>query len=304
MADSRTMDTTTRVKAADASALKDFLSLIKIGIVNSNLITAFTGMWLALELTNRHFLQSLDIMVLAMAGTALIVAGSCSLNNWYDRDIDVIMKSKNFRPTVTGRFSNAKVLTIGLGFVAIGTLLLFMTTPMAGLIGLFGVFSYVVLYTMWSKRTLVSNTVIGSFAGAVPPLIGWAAVDPHLGIVPWMLFLLMFIWQPPHFYAIAMKKCEEYKAAGIPMLPAVKGFQITKWHMLIWVALLIPVPFFLKPLGIGFIILATLFNLGWLALSLSGLKMKNDLKWAKWMFIYSLNYLTILFVAMVIATLF
>ncbi|MGG3751387.1 UbiA family prenyltransferase, partial [Heyndrickxia faecalis] len=106
MADSRTMDTTTRVKAADASALKDFLSLIKIGIVNSNLITAFTGMWLALELTNRHFLQSLDIMVLAMAGTALIVAGSCSLNNWYDRDIDVIMKSKNFRPTVTAHISH------------------------------------------------------------------------------------------------------------------------------------------------------------------------------------------------------
>jgi len=304
VADSRTINTATRAKAADATALKDFLSLIKIGIVNSNLITAFTGMWLALELTNRHFLQSLDTIFLAMAGTALIVAGSCSLNNWYDRDIDTIMKSKNFRPTVTGRISNRKVLTVGLGFVAAGTLLLFMTTAVAGLIGLFGVFSYVVLYTMWSKRTMVSNTVIGSFAGAVPPLIGWAAVDPHLGVIPWMLFLLMFIWQPPHFYAIAMKKCEEYRAAGIPMLPVVKGFRTTKWHMLAWVVLLLPVPFFLKPLGTAFIILATLFNLGWLALSLSGFKMKDDLKWAKWMFVYSLNYLTILFVAMVIATLF
>ncbi|WP_018662929.1 heme o synthase [Heyndrickxia acidiproducens] len=304
MADSRAINTAGGAKSANATALKDFLSLIKIGIVNSNLITAFTGMWLALVMTRQHFLESLDTMFLAMAGTALIVAGSCSLNNYYDRDIDQLMKSKNFRPTVTGRMSGAKVLTIGLGFVIAGTLLLFMTTPAAGFIGAFGVFSYVVLYTMWSKRNLVSNTVIGSFAGAVPPLIGWAAVDPKLGIVPWMLFLLMFIWQPPHFYAIAMKKCEEYRTAGIPMLPVVKGFKTTKWHMLAWVVLLLPIPFFLMPLGYAFVILATLFNLGWLALSIAGFKMKNDLKWAKLMFVYSLNYLTILFVAMVIVTLF
>ncbi|MGG1690217.1 protoheme IX farnesyltransferase [Bacillus ginsengihumi] len=304
MSDSRVTINVNGAEAVETSAVKDFFALIKMGIVNSNLITAFTGMWLALEFNHQHFLQSLDTIFLTLIGTALIVAGSCSLNNYYDRDIDQIMKSKNFRPTVTGRISGAKVLTIGISFVVIGTVLLFMTSVTAGIIGAFGVFSYVVLYTMWTKRNYVSNTVVGSFAGAVPPLIGWAAVDPNLGIIPWMLFLLMFIWQPPHFYAIAMKKCEEYREANIPMLPVIRGFQVTKWHMLIWVICLLPIPFFLKAIGIPFVMLATIFNIGWLVLSIAGFKMKDDLKWAKYMFIYSLNYLTILFVAMVILTLF
>ena len=93
------------------------------------------------------------------------------------------------------------------------------------------------------KRQLVSNTIIGSISGAVPPLIGWAAVDGNLDIIAWCLFILMFIWQPPHFYALAMRRVEEYRAAGIPMLPVVKGFKTTKKHILIWVAALLPTPF-------------------------------------------------------------
>lgn len=155
---------------------------------------------------------------------------------------------------------------------------------------------------MWSKRLYVSNTIVGSISGAVPPLIGWAAVDPNLDIMAWVLFLMMFIWQPPHFYALAMKRCEEYRAANIPMLPVVKGFEVTKRHIVFWVACLLPLPFFLMPLGIAFVILATAFNIGWLVMGIAGFKMKDDLKWAKLMFVYSLNYLTILFVAMVIVT--
>ena len=106
--------------------------------------------------------------------------------------------------------------------------MLFLTNVTTGIIGVIGIFFYVVVYSMWSKRLYVSNTVIGSISGAVPPLIGWAAVDPSLPPMAWMLFLLMFIWQPPHFYALAMRRVEEYRAAGIPMLPVVKGFKITK----------------------------------------------------------------------------
>ncbi|KAB7708290.1 protoheme IX farnesyltransferase [Bacillus aerolatus] len=286
----------------ETTAMKDFLALIKIGIVNSNLITIFTGLWLAIVFNGLHFLSQLDTIFFTLLGSSLIIAGSASLNNFIDRDIDPLMERTKGRPTVTGKISYPKVMAISLAFIGIGTAFLFFTTFTAGIIGLIGVFSYVVLYSMWSKRRHVSNTVVGSISGAVPPLIGWAAIDPNLDIIAWMLFLIMFIWQPPHFYALAMRRCEEYRAAEIPMLPVVKGFAVTKRHMVIWVLALLPLPFFMTSLGTAFVILATVLNIGWLVLGLSGYKMKDDLKWAKLMFIYSLQYLTVLFVAMVIFT--
>ncbi|OCA83986.1 protoheme IX farnesyltransferase [Bacillus wudalianchiensis] len=299
---SRATTTMGKTELPETTAMKDFLALIKIGIVNSNLITIFTGLWLAIVFNGLHFLTQLDTIFYTLIGSSLIIAGSASLNNFIDRDIDPLMERTKGRPTVTGKISYPKVMTIGLAFIMIGTAFLFLTTFTAGVIGLVGVFSYVVVYSMWSKRRHVSNTVVGSISGAVPPLIGWAAIDPSLDIVAWMLFLIMFIWQPPHFYALAMRRCEEYRTAGIPMLPVVKGFASTKRHMIIWVLALLPLPFFMTSLGTAFVVLATVLNIGWLALGLSGYKLKDDLKWAKLMFIYSLQYLTVLFVAMVIFT--
>jgi protoheme IX farnesyltransferase len=213
------------------------------------------------------------------------------------------MERTKARPTVTGKVLPVKVLLLGIILIGLGTLFLFFTTMTATVIGLLGVFSYVFLYTLWSKRQLVSNTIIGSISGAVPPLIGWAAVDANLDIMAWALFVLMFVWQPPHFYALAMRRVNEYRAAGVPMLPVVKGFKTTKIHIVVWVAALLPIPFFLTNLGIPFLILATVLNIGWLALGVYGYKIKDDIKWAKLMFVYSLQYLTIIFVAMVIVTL-
>ncbi|MGJ7910547.1 heme o synthase [Neobacillus sp. LXY-1] len=289
--------------AEKTSAWKDLMALIKIGIVNSNLITTFTGLWLALHFTGQSFLNNLDIVFFTVAGSSLIIAGSCAINNYVDRDIDHLMDRTKTRPTVTGKIVPAKVLALGILLVGLGTLLLFFTTITATVIGLLGVFSYVVLYTLWSKRQLVSNTIIGSISGAVPPLIGWAAVDANLDIMAWSLFLLMFIWQPPHFYALAMRRVNEYRAAKIPMLPVVKGFKTTKVHILLWLVALLPIPFLLIKLGIPFLILAMLLNIGWLALGIYGYKIKDDIKWAKLMFVYSIQYLTIIFVAMVFVTL-
>ena len=284
------------------AAWNDFLALVKSGIIKSNLITVFTGLWLALHFLGMSFLKNLDIVVLAIIGSALIIGGAGALNNYIDRDIDHLMERTKKRPTVTGKASAKSVLFLGLSLVLVGTILLAFTTWTAALIGLFGVFAYVILYT-FSKRKLVSNTIIGSLSGAVPPLIGWAAVDANLSVIAWMLFLIMFIWQPPHFYALAMRRVEEYRAAGIPMLPVVKGFKRTKISMIFWILLLMPIPFFLDPLGLPLMIIAMALNIGWLVLGLYGFKMKNDDKWAKLMFIYSLNYLTILSVSMVIVTL-
>ncbi|CAM3693865.1 heme o synthase [Mesobacillus zeae] len=286
------------------TALKDFMALIKIGIVNSNAITTFTGLWLAIHFSGGRFLENLDIVFLTLIGSSLIIAGSCSLNNFIDRDIDHLMERTKGRPTVTGKVEPGKVMLLGIMLVAIGTALLFMTTVTAGVIGLLGVFTYVVLYSMWSKRLYVSNTIVGSISGAVPPLIGWAAVDGNLSMMAWTLFLIMFVWQPPHFYALAMRRVEEYRAAGIPMLPVVKGFKSTKRSIVMWVAGLLPLPFLLPSLGVPFMILATVLNVGWLAMSLWGFKSGDDIKWATRMFVYSLQYLTILFVAMVIVTVF
>ncbi|MEH6946831.1 heme o synthase [Peribacillus asahii] len=287
----------------ETSAWKDFLALIKVGIVNSNMITTFTGLWLALHFTGMSFLGNLDLVFFALAGSVFIIAGSCSFNNYYDRDIDHLMERTKNRPTVTGKVSPSKVLTLSFLLIAIGLGLLAFANLTTAVIGFVGVFAYIVLYTMVSKRRYVSNTIIGSISGAVPPLIGWAAVDPNLDLLAWALFAIMFLWQPPHFYALAMKRVEEYRAANVPMLPVVKGFKRTKVSIVLWVTALLFVPFLLTPLGTPLVVLAALLGIGWFVLGLKGFTMKDDLKWARIMFVYSLNYMTILFVAMVIVTL-
>lgn len=290
--------------SASRFTVRDFTELVKIGIVNSNTITAFTGMWLAFQLNGISFIQNVDVIFFTIVGSALIVAASGAFNNVIDRDIDGIMERTKNRPTMTGKISGKRALMVALVLGVVGTIMLFMTTWQAGVLGVIGVFLYVVVYSLYAKRKLVSNTVIGSFSGAVPPLIGWFAVEPSFSIVPIMLFLVLFCWQPPHFYAIAIKRKEEYAAAGIPMLPVVKGIERTKKSMFFWVILLTILPFFMFELGIVYVVLATLLNIGWLALSIYGFKMEDSIKWAKWMFVYSLNYMTILFVAMVVISIF
>ncbi|MFC2950231.1 heme o synthase [Virgibacillus sediminis] len=283
--------------------IADLKALIKVGIINSNLITAFAGFWLALYFTGASITAMWDIFLLTMGGTALVIAGGCILNNWYDVDIDPQMSRTKGRPTVTGNFSLHTVLAMGLSTTIIGLIMLLFTTVEAAALGLFGWFAYVVLYTMWAKRRYTLNTVIGSFSGAMPPLIGWAAVDPSLHVVPVTLFLIMFIWQTPHFLALAMKKVEDYRAAGVPMLPVVYGFEFTKRQIVVYIACLMPLPFLLSSLGTVFVVIATLLNLGWLIIGLRGFFMKDALKWANIIFIYSLNYLTIMFLMMIIVTL-
>ncbi|MGL4819222.1 MAG: heme o synthase, partial [Bacilli bacterium] len=203
----------------DASFVKELFALTKIGIVNSNLITTFAGYWLALYFNGFAFTDYLAQLIAVMIGSSLVIAGSCAINNYIDRDIDPLMDRTRNRPTVTGRFSGRFAISLGITLIVIGTGLLFTTTTSAALLGLFGSFVYVVVYSLWSKRRYTLNTVIGSFSGAMPPIIGWASVDGNLHVVAWVLFMILFVWQPPHFLALAMRRVEEYRNAGIPMLP-------------------------------------------------------------------------------------
>jgi heme o synthase len=214
-----------------------------------------------------------------------------------------LMERTKERPTVTGKMNPLQALWIGLFLLIIGFVCMLMTTVTATMISLVGVITYVLLYTMWSKRLYTLNTIIGSISGAVPPLIGWAAIDANLNVIAWVLFLIMFIWQPPHFLALAMRRTKEYRAANIPMLPVVHGFEVTKRQIMVWIICLLPLPFYLYELGIGFLVLATALNIGWIAIGVKGFRNKDiEMKWATKMFVYSINYLTILFVSMVLFT--
>ncbi|WP_347862897.1 heme o synthase [Salimicrobium sp. PL1-032A] len=303
----RTIDSTSghvmeKAVSQENSLVQDIKSLIKVGIINSNLITTFAGFWLALYFTDTSIVTEWTTLIWTLLGTALVIAGGCILNNWYDRDIDPIMDRTKQRPTVTGSISLPVILTMGIVTSAAGALVLTLTSWQAAAWGVFGWFVYVVLYTMWSKRRYTLNTVVGSFSGAVPPLIGWAAIEPGLRMEAWILFLIMFLWQTPHFLALAMKKKEDYRKAGIPMLPVVKGFEMTKRQIVVYVACLLPLPLYLATLGGIFLAVAYVLSVGWFVLALAGFFMKDDKKWATWMFVYSLNYLTVLFLTMVLVT--
>lgn len=296
-------DSTIPTKERVSLFLDAVKALIKIGIVNSNLITVVAGFWLALYFTNSSFMDHLGTLLLTLIGSGLVIAGGAIMNNWYDVDIDPVMKRTKQRPTVTGLFSLKSVLIAGIATTVVGLGVLMFTTIYAALFAFIGWFVYVVLYTMWSKRKYTLNTIVGCFSGAMPPLIGWFAVYPEWHIVPVGLFLIMFIWQTPHFLALAMKQTEEYKAAGVPMLPVVYGFEMTKRQIIIYIACLLPVPFLLASLGTTFVVIATILNVVWLIIAFTGLFTKDDLKWASKVFIYSLNYLVILFPLMIIVTL-
>lgn len=285
---------------------KELKAIIKMGLVQGNLIPAFAGSWLAIVLANHSFLSSIPQILLMLIGSTLIMGGACALNNYYDQDIDRIMPSKQARPTVNDRISNKNLLILSFGMMVIGEIALFILNIPSGVIGLMGIIGYVSFYSIWSKRHTTWNTVIGAFPGAVPPVIGWTAIEGQLSMTAIALFLVIFCWQPIHFYALAIKRQDEYSAANIPMLPSVKGFNRTRIGMFVWLILLLPLPFLLSDLGPGpvFIGLATLLNLGWIYLGLTSYKKKSDhMKWATLMFVYSLNYLVLFFALVVIISL-
>jgi protoheme IX farnesyltransferase len=286
-----------------SNIMNDLKLLFKANVLIANVLPVFAGFWLALHFTNASFTAHLDLFFLTIFGSTMVMAGALVLNNWYDVDIDTVMDRTKGRPTVTGNISLNAVLTIGIALSILGQILLLFTTVEAAIYSFVGWFTYVILYTMWSKRRYTINTVIGSVSGAVTPLIGWTAIAPGFQRVPMILFLILFIFQMPHTFAIAVKKYKEYKAAGVAMLPVVRGLAVTKRQMVIYIACLFPLPFFLTMLGNTFIVVATLLNVGWLVVSISGFFTKDDLKWAHVNFLYSVNYITILFLLMVIVTL-
>jgi len=297
------LNSTAHAEGKNMSLIADLKALLKLNVLIANVLPVFTGFWLALYFSGAALNEYWGLFILTMLGSTFVMAGALIINNWYDVDIDSVMDRTKNRPTVTGHISLRTVLLLGIFLSILGFILLFFTTIEATIYAFVGWFTYVILYTMWSKRKYTLNTVIGSVSGAVSPLIGWTAIASGFQLVPIVLFIILFIFQMPHTFAIAMRKYDEYKAAGVAMLPVVYGFDMTKRQILVYVTCLLPLPFFLGALGTTFIIIATLLNVSWIVLSIYGFMTKDDEKWARWMFLYSVNYIAILFLLMVIVTL-
>lgn len=295
-------------KDMDKQSLKGFLvdvtSLVKGIVLVANVLPILSGFWLALYFTEASFLQFWDKFLFMTIGGTLLMAGALMLNNWYEVDLDQKMYRTQERPTVTGNFSLKSVFIAGMISSALGLAFLFLTTFEAAVYGFIGWFTYVVLYTFWTKRKYTLNTVIGSVSGAVTPLIGWATVASAYHIVPIILFTILFIWQIPHTFAIAMRRYDEYKAAKVPMLPVVYGFKMTKRQTAVYVACLLPLPLFLTSLGTFFVVVATALNILWLIIAVRGMFKQDDKKYANTMFYYSLTYLTVLFGLMIVLPIF
>lgn len=286
--------------------LSDLRYLVKGFVLVANVLPIISGFWLALYFTNESFFNHWEMFLILTIGSIFLMSGALILNNWYEVDLDVEMKRTQKRPTVTGNFSMNTVLALGIIFSIVGMIFLFFTTAETATYGFLAWFAYVVLYTFWTKRRYTLNTVIGSVSGAFTPLMGWAAIESAYHIIPIVLFIILFIWQIPHTFAIAMRRHDEYKAAKVPMLPVVHGFAITKRQNLVYVACLLPFAILLKSVGTFFVVITFILNLVWLYISIVGLfknSKEENAKYADQMFYLSLTYLTVVFGGMIIVTL-
>ncbi|MFC7678223.1 heme o synthase [Paenibacillus sp. GCM10028914] len=280
---------------------KEFIAVTKPGIIRSNLIAAFAGFWLA----SQWDIQ-IGLMIMTLLGTVLVMASSCVFNNYFDRDLDMKMERTRKRSLPTGRLTPKVVLwyAIILGVVGLAMLFIF-SGVLAGIFGIVGMFVYVVIYTLWLKRSSTWSTSVGAISGAMPPVIGYVAVTQTVDMGAWLLFALLFLWQPPHFWALGIRRVEDYRAAGFPLLPVVKGIKRTKIQMIPYVALLVPLPILMYVYGytgIFFLIISLLLSVTWLYISIKGFRAKDDEVWSRKVFLFSINYLTLSLIVLVLDT--
>ena len=288
-----TINQTVRTSEANAS---DYFALLKPKVMSLVVFTAMAGLWIAPGLGEIHpFLA-----VIAIACIAVNAGAAGAINMWYDRDIDAIMTRTKERPIPAGRMVPEEALSFGVILSVFSVMLmgLALNWVAAALLASANLF-YVFIYTVWLKRSTPQNIVIGGAAGAFPPLVGWAAVTGDIAVEPLILFAIIFFWTPPHFWALSLFANSDYKKAGIPMMSVVAGQRSTKWQMLAYTILLLPLtlaPWILGYTGMIYGISALLLS-GFFVYTSVAVLMDNSLKSAKLMFGYSVFYLFALFLA-------
>jgi len=277
------------------SRVSDFVALLKPRVMSLVVFTGAVGLYLAPGAIN-PVLAGVAILSIAIGAGA---AGA--INMWYDRDIDAVMHRTHGRPIPRGRIEPNEAISFGIILTLFSVLLLGMATNWVAAFWLaFASAFYVFVYTTWLKRRTPQNIVIGGAAGAFPAVIGWAAVAGETSLFPWLLFTLVFFWTPPHFWALALYRNDDYARAGVPMLPVVKGLPHTRLQILLYAAVLLPVSLLPSVLGYSGLIY------GAVALSFSGVflwgavqvyRVKSE-EVARRLFAYSILYLFVLFAAL------
>jgi heme o synthase len=294
---------TTRTLPAAASTRPlavagDYVRLTKPRIISLLLVTTAGAMFVAAGGVPDGWL-----LFWTMVGGYLAAGGANAINHYIDRDIDGRMSRTTARPVVAGRVAPGRALAFGIALGALSALVLgVFANWLAAALALLGLALYVGVYTLWLKRTTVHNIVIGGSAGAVPPLVGWAAVTGDLGLSAWLLFAIVFYWTPPHFWALALILERDYAAAGVPMLPVVRGEAETKRQILLWSLVMVAVSLLPVVSGAaGAFYLWSALALGAVFLGLAVMLVREPgLWWARATFHYSLLYLALVFVALVI----
>ncbi len=279
-----------------SAKIRSYLALTKPRIIELLLVTTLPTMFVA-----RRGVPSVGLMVATLAGGALAAGGANAMNMVIDRDIDQVMHRTRNRPLVTGELEPlaAGVFAVCLE-VAAFLELWFAVNLLSALLAVTATLFYVLVYTIWLKRTSSQNIVIGGAAGAVPVLVGWAAVTDRLGWAPLVLFAIIFVWTPPHFWALAVRYRDDYQAAHVPMLPAVASLAKTSRQILAYTVLMVALTIVFYPVGhMGILYLASALVLGAIfVLNALRLLREQSPKAAMRLFHYSITYLTMLFVAM------
>ena len=276
----------------------DFVTLTKPRIMLLILITAYGAMAFA-----AGGFPPADVTIATLFGLGLSSGGASALNHYYDRDIDALMHRTALRPIPAGRVAPDTAMGFGIGLIVSSfAVLALYVNLLTALLAVGGAVFYVVVYTIWLKRRTTQNIVIGGAAGAVPPLVGWAAITGEVGLAAVFMFAIIFYWTPPHFWALAILAKDEYAKAGVPMLPVVRGERETVKQILLYTLVLIAVtlvPFAIGLSGVPYLTAALVLGgiFLWLAL-----RLRSDLvpRQAAVLFHYSLAYLALLFVALAV----
>ena len=289
-------NTTTQPAVFNPSAVSIFVQLMKPRVMSLVIFTGFVGLYLAPG--DLH-------PVLAVISLIAIAAGagaSGAINQWYDRDIDAIMHRTRSRPIPSGEVAPSEALAFGITFSIISVLILSLSANfLAGGLLAFTIVFYGFIYTVWLKRSTAHNIVIGGAAGAFPPVIGWVAVTESVSIEPIILFSVIFFWTPPHFWALALVKRQDYKKAKIPMLPVVAGGNETRRQILTYSIIMVGVSLLPNFIGMSKILYGSLAGISgsiFLVLAFQLLRQQDDYR-AMRLFKYSIAYLFILFSALV-----
>ncbi|MBI3393832.1 MAG: protoheme IX farnesyltransferase [Nitrospirae bacterium] len=280
---------------ARSESLEDYLSLAKPGIVSLVLITTLAGLYVG-----HRGLPGPALIFWTLLGTGLAAAGSAALNNFFDRDIDGLMRRTQTRPLPSGTIDPGSALTFAVTLVVLSFLTLSaFVNALSAFLALAAVLSYAFLYTLVLKRRTPLATEIGGIAGALPPVIGVAATQGHVGIEALILFLIMFVWQPPHFWALAVRHEADYRRAGIPVLPVASGLFETKVKTLSYTAALLPIslfPYFYGIAGPAYLLTASALSLAFLGMAFRFFI--SEKAQASSLFSFSIVYLALLFAVM------